>query len=126
RTDLERRLEEAFDLELLETAKARVRDRVAPQTWRAFELTAIDGLSGADVAGRLGMQGAAVFMAKSHVKKMIQEEIALLDPAGPCPRKAPPGRISAGCWTASCPPASRRRPWATSRRVRDARRPSSS
>jgi len=83
RKDLERRLEEAFDLELLETAEARVRDRVAPQTWRAFDLTAIEGLSGADVAGRLGMQVAAVFMAKSNVKKMIQEEIALLDRAGP-------------------------------------------
>jgi RNA polymerase sigma-70 factor (ECF subfamily) len=83
RTDLERRLEEAFDLELVETAKARVRDRVAPQTWRAFQLTAIEGLSGADAAGRLGMQVAAVFMAKSNVKKMIQEEIALLDRAEP-------------------------------------------
>ena len=83
RNDLEHRLEEAFDLELFETAKARVGDRVAPQTWRAFELTAIEGLSGADTAGRLGMQVAAVFMAKSNVKKMIQEEIALLDRAEP-------------------------------------------
>src|SRR5215831_21323009 len=83
RNDLEHRLEEAFDLELFETAKARVRDRVAPQTWRAFDLTAIEGLSGADAAGRLGMQIAAVFMAKSNIKKMIQEEIALLDRAGP-------------------------------------------
>jgi len=83
RNDLEHRLEDAFDLELFETAKARVRDRVALKTWRAFELTAIEGLSGADAAGRLGMQVAAVFMAKSNVKKMIQEEIALLDRAGP-------------------------------------------
>ena len=83
RNDLEHRLEEAFDLELFAIAKARVRDRVAPPTWRAFELTGIEGLSGADTAGRLGMQVAAVFMAKSNVKKMIQEEIALLDRAGP-------------------------------------------
>ena len=46
-------------------------------------MTAVEGLSGADAAGRLGMQVAAVFMAKSNVKKMIQEEIALLDRAGP-------------------------------------------
>jgi RNA polymerase sigma-70 factor (ECF subfamily) len=83
REDLERRLEEAFDLELFQTAKDRVRDRVAPQTWKAFELTAIEGLSGVDAAGRLGMQVAAVFMAKSNVKKMIQEEIALLDRVEP-------------------------------------------
>jgi RNA polymerase sigma-70 factor (ECF subfamily) len=83
RTDLERRLEEAFDLELFESAKARVRDRVAPRTWEAFELTAIERLSGAEAAERLEMQVAAVFVAKSNVKKMIQEEIALLDRAEP-------------------------------------------
>jgi RNA polymerase sigma-70 factor (ECF subfamily) len=83
RDDLERRLEEAFDLELFESAKACVRDRVAPRTWQAFELTAIEGLSGAEVASRLGMQVAAVFMAKSNVKKMIQEQIQQMDQAGP-------------------------------------------
>jgi RNA polymerase sigma-70 factor (ECF subfamily) len=83
RDDLERRLEEAFDLELFENAKAYVRDRVAPRTWQAFELTAIEGLSGAEAAKRLGMQVAAVFMAKSNVKKMIQDQIDLVDRAGP-------------------------------------------
>ena len=83
REDLVLRLEQAFDLELLEAAKARVRLRVAPRTWEAFELTAIEGLSGAEAAQRLGMQVAAVFMAKSNVTKMIQEQIDLLDRAGP-------------------------------------------
>ena len=83
RDDLERRLEETFDLELFEIAKTRVRTRVAPRTWEAFELTAIEGLSGAEAAQRLGMQVAAVFMAKSNVKKMIQEQVDLLDRAGP-------------------------------------------
>jgi RNA polymerase sigma-70 factor (ECF subfamily) len=83
RDDLERHLAEAFDLELFENAKARVQSRVAPRTWQAFELTAIEGLSGAEAAQRLAMQVAAVFMAKSNVKKMIQEEIDLLDRAGP-------------------------------------------
>src|SRR5712672_2947663 len=36
REDLAQRLEEAFDLELLEAAKVRVRLRVAPHTWEAF------------------------------------------------------------------------------------------
>ena len=83
RDDLERRLEETFDLELFEIDKTRVRTRVAPRTWEAFELTAIEGLSGAEAAQRLGMQVAAVFMAKSNVKKMIQEQIDLQDRAGP-------------------------------------------
>jgi RNA polymerase sigma-70 factor (ECF subfamily) len=78
RDDLERRLEEAFDLELLELASNRVRERVEPQTWEAFQLTALDGLSGAEAASRLGMSVASVYKAKSNVQKMLQAEIAQL------------------------------------------------
>jgi RNA polymerase sigma-70 factor (ECF subfamily) len=79
RDDLEARLEEVFDLELLEHASTRVRARVEPHTWEAFRLTALDGLSGADAAGRLGMPVASVFKAKSNVQKMLQDEIARLE-----------------------------------------------
>jgi RNA polymerase sigma factor (sigma-70 family) len=79
RDDLERRLEEAFDMELLQIATARARERVAPQTWEAFRLTALDGLSGAEAAARLGMHVASVFKAKSNVQKMLREEITLLE-----------------------------------------------
>jgi RNA polymerase sigma-70 factor (ECF subfamily) len=79
RDDLEKRMEEAFDLELLELASNRVRERVQPQTWEAFELTSLQGLSGAEVASRLGVAVTAVFKAKSSVKKMLQEEIARLE-----------------------------------------------
>ena len=72
------RLEEEFDRELLDEAMARVRLRVAPQTWEAFRLTALEGLSGADAAERIPMAVAQVFVAKRRVQKMIQEEIALL------------------------------------------------
>ena len=44
REDLAQKLEEAFDLELLEAAKVRVRLRVAPHTWEAFRLMALEGL----------------------------------------------------------------------------------
>jgi RNA polymerase sigma-70 factor (ECF subfamily) len=80
--DLETRLSEAFDLELLALATARVRERVEPRTWQAFQLTAVEGLSGAEAAHRLGMQVAAVFKAKSNVQKRLQEEIALLERQG--------------------------------------------
>jgi RNA polymerase sigma-70 factor (ECF subfamily) len=79
RDDLEQRMEEAFDLELLELATNRVRERVEPHTWEAFHLTAVEGLSGAEAAHRLGMPVASVFKAKSNVQKMLQEEIALLE-----------------------------------------------
>jgi RNA polymerase sigma factor (sigma-70 family) len=79
RDDLEKRLEEAFDLELLELATNRVRARVTPHTWQAFQLTALDGLSGAEAALQLGMPVGSVFKAKSNVQKMLQEEIAQLE-----------------------------------------------
>lgn len=79
RDDLQARLAEAFDLELLELATARVRARVAANTWEAFRLTALEELSGAEVAARLGMQVAAVFKAKSNVQKLLQEEVRTLE-----------------------------------------------
>jgi RNA polymerase sigma-70 factor (ECF subfamily) len=81
REDLARHLEEQFDRELLEEASARVRLRVAPQTWEAFRLTALDGLSGAEAAARIPMQVAQVFVAKRRVQKMLREEIARLEKA---------------------------------------------
>lgn len=53
----------------------RVRMRVADRTWRAFWLTAVEGLKGAEVKDLLGMEITAVHMAKSRVLKMIRDEI---------------------------------------------------
>ncbi len=77
--DLESRLAEAFDLELLDEAMARVRARVAAKTWEAFRLTAQEGRSGAEAAAALGLSVAAAFKAKSNVQKLIQEEIRALE-----------------------------------------------
>jgi RNA polymerase sigma-70 factor (ECF subfamily) len=82
REDLARRLDEEFDRELLEHASERVRARVEPSTWEAFRLTAIEGLSGAEAAGRLGLGIYAVFKARSRVQKLLQQEVAELE-AGP-------------------------------------------
>jgi RNA polymerase sigma-70 factor (ECF subfamily) len=79
REDLAQKLEEAFDLELLEAAKARVRLRVAPHTWEAFRLIAIEGLPVAEVAARVHLQVAMVYVAKSKVQKMLHEEIGKLE-----------------------------------------------
>ena len=83
RADLEQHLEEEFDRELLDEAMTRVRLRVAPQTWEAFRLTALEGLSGAEAAARIPMQVAQVFVAKRRVHKMLQEEVSRLEQAGP-------------------------------------------
>ena len=79
RDDLEARLQDAFDLELLALATERVRARVAENTWEAFRLTAMEGLSAAEAAGRLNMQVASVFKAKSNVQKMLQDTVRELD-----------------------------------------------
>jgi RNA polymerase sigma-70 factor (ECF subfamily) len=79
RDDLIKHLEAEFDREILEEAMVRVRLRVAPQTWSAFTLTALEGLSGADAAERIPMQVAQVYIAKRRVQKMLQEEVAKLD-----------------------------------------------
>jgi RNA polymerase sigma-70 factor (ECF subfamily) len=79
REDLARRLEEEFDLELLDEAERRVRRRVAPHTWDAYRLTAIEGLAGAAAAARLGMKVATVFVSKSHVMRHLRDEVQALE-----------------------------------------------
>jgi len=83
REDLVRKLEEEYDLELLEAATARVRLRVEPQTWEAFRLQAFEGLSGAETAQRLGMKVGLAFVAKGRVQKMLQDLIRELDAGEP-------------------------------------------
>jgi RNA polymerase sigma factor (sigma-70 family) len=79
RDDLQVRLADAFDQEVLEEATARVRLRIEPRTWEAFRLTAIEGLSGSETATHTGMEVATVFKAKSKVQKMLREEVRRLE-----------------------------------------------
>ena len=77
--DLVRHLEDEVRRELMDQAIMRVRPRVAPRTWDAFRLTAIEGCSGAVAAAQLETTVARVYVAKSDVKKMIQEEVRKLE-----------------------------------------------
>jgi RNA polymerase sigma-70 factor (ECF subfamily) len=83
RDDLTARLEEAFDRELLAAAVARVRERVASQTWEAYRLTAVEGLRGAEAAARIPMQVGQVYVAKQRVQKLLQEELRRLEAVAP-------------------------------------------
>jgi RNA polymerase sigma factor (sigma-70 family) len=61
-----RRVREAID---------RIRHRVAPLTWQAFELKYVRGKTGSEVAARLGLSGAgAVHNARIRVLKLLREE----------------------------------------------------
>jgi RNA polymerase sigma factor (sigma-70 family) len=77
--DLVRHIEEEFQRELMEQAMAMVRQRVAPRTWDAFRLTALEGCSGAAAAVQLEMKVARVYVAKSEVKEMIRQEVRKLE-----------------------------------------------
>jgi RNA polymerase sigma-70 factor (ECF subfamily) len=79
RDDLARQLDEECERDLLEEAMVRVRLRVEPRTWDAFRLLALDGRTGAEAAAQLGMKVATVFVARSKVQRMIQEEARKLD-----------------------------------------------
>ena len=79
REDLVRKLEEAFDYELLDAAQVCVRLRVAPHTWEAFRLVALENLPAAEVAATVDMQVAMVYVAKSKVQRMLREEVQKLE-----------------------------------------------
>jgi RNA polymerase sigma factor (sigma-70 family) len=68
-------------VEELDEAMARVQVRVEPHTWEAFRLTALEGLSGAETARRLGIKVATVFVAAGRVRKRLQEELRQLEQA---------------------------------------------
>src|SRR5262245_5617631 len=79
RDDLAQRLEEDYDRELLQQAMRRVQERVQPRTWEAFRLLTLEGASGAEAAARLQMKVATVFVHKSNVQKLLQEEVRQLE-----------------------------------------------
>jgi RNA polymerase sigma-70 factor (ECF subfamily) len=78
RDDLVRRLEEEFDLELLDEAIDRVRRRVTAPTWEAFRLTAWSAVPAIEVARQLDKKVATVYVARSKVQRMLQDEIEAL------------------------------------------------
>jgi RNA polymerase sigma-70 factor (ECF subfamily) len=76
--DLVEELNDVFDRELLDEAMARVRLCVEAHTWEAFRLTALEGLSGAETARRLGIKVATVFVAAGRVRRRLQDELGRL------------------------------------------------
>jgi RNA polymerase sigma-70 factor (ECF subfamily) len=79
RDNLEARLEREFDNELLDEAMARVQLRVTAEKWEVFRLLALEQLPGAEVAQRVKMKVATVYVVRSKVQKMLEEEIRKLE-----------------------------------------------
>ena len=79
REDLVREMEAEYERELFEEALKLVRERVPVQQWEAFRLTALEQLSGAEAAARLGMLVATVYTARSKVQKLVRDEVQRLE-----------------------------------------------
>jgi RNA polymerase sigma factor (sigma-70 family) len=78
RDELLARLERQYDQELLQLAMERVCERVEQQTWKVFELLALQGISGAEAARQTGMKVASAFAARSKVQRLVRTELAQL------------------------------------------------
>lgn len=79
RDDLMRRIDEECTRQLLQEAMIRVQLRVAPTTWQAFRLTAVEGLSGADAGQKLGIPASHVFVYKFRVQKLLEQKMKQVD-----------------------------------------------
>lgn len=65
--------DELFERGLLAALLDAVRREVEPQTYQAFELTALHGLSGDDAAAATGLTRNAVYLARKRVLTRLQE-----------------------------------------------------
>ncbi len=75
-------VEAGYDRELLDEALRRVRQRVAPQQWEAFRLTALESMSGVDASKQLGMLVSTVYSSKCKVQRLVREELSRIDGDG--------------------------------------------
>src|SRR5262249_53581672 len=75
-------LDQAFQREVFEEAKERVRRRVDATTWRVFELLVDEQWSGARVAAELHLKVTTVYQAKHRVRTFLEEEVRRLENSG--------------------------------------------
>jgi RNA polymerase sigma-70 factor (ECF subfamily) len=87
--ELAARLEQQFDLDLLEEARGRVRRRVEPATWDAYVGAAEEYLPGLEVSRRTGLKVHQVYVAKGRVLRLLQEEVHRLKGETPSPQPRP-------------------------------------
>lgn len=80
RDDLLHRFDDLAREEIRDTVFRRVKNRVAEKTWMAYYLNDHDKLSGETIAAQLGMTIGAVHVSAHRVRKLIREELAILDP----------------------------------------------
>jgi RNA polymerase sigma-70 factor (ECF subfamily) len=85
--DLARSLEDEYERELFEEAKARVQLRVEARDWKVFSALALEGRSGKEVAAELGMTVTATRQVKYRVQQKLTQEVGRLEGANLDPRE---------------------------------------
>jgi RNA polymerase sigma-70 factor (ECF subfamily) len=64
-----------YQRRLASLAMERVKSEFQENTWRAFLLTAVDGVAAADAARQTGLSPGAVYVAKSRVLARVKAEV---------------------------------------------------
>lgn len=64
-----------YQRRLAAIAMERVKSEFHENTWQAFWQTAVQGMTAADVSGRLGLSTGAIYVAKSRVLARLKEEV---------------------------------------------------
>ncbi len=67
-----------YERQLFLLAEEHVRPAFSDATWQAFQLAAVEGKSGQEVAQTLGISVAAVYLAKSRVMVKLKAEVQRL------------------------------------------------
>jgi RNA polymerase sigma-70 factor (ECF subfamily) len=80
--ELEARLGDEFDLELLEVAEQGVRLQVKPEVWSSYRLRCKEGLSLRQAAERIDLPAGHVSKYAVRVREMVARRIVLLEGAG--------------------------------------------
>lgn len=79
RADLISCFDELACTEIRDLAFSKVQKRVSEQTWTIFILFEHDGLSGLEIAEKLGISHGSVRLAAFRVRQMLNEEVARID-----------------------------------------------
>ena len=60
-------------------AMDRVKGEFQEKTWRAFRLTAVEGVAAAEAAKQVGISPGAVYVAKSRILARLKEEVEAIE-----------------------------------------------
>ncbi len=79
RDDLASRLQEVYDLELLERAMTDVQQRVNNTRWQAWYQTTVKQRANVEVSSELGISIGTLYAAKNQVANLVRDEIQRLE-----------------------------------------------